>query len=74
MLSWTHFPPEQKSTPFILVGVNGAIGKSRRVESSIAQQFADQVGVPLVEVNLNLETDIEEAHTMLVTMIMNTKR
>ena len=74
MLSWTHFPPEQKSTPFILVGVNGAIGKSRRVESIIAQQFADQVGVPLVEVNLNLETDIEEAHTMLVTMIMNTKR
>ena len=55
----------------ILVGVDGGVGKSRKVEFRTAQQFAEQVSVPLVEVDLTSETEIENAHTRLVTMMMN---
>ena len=42
------------------------------MEYSTAQQFVEQVSVPLMEVNLNSEVDVEKAQIALLTIIMNT--
>ena len=61
----------QKCASLLIVGVDGGIGKCRKVHYLKAREFADEIGVPLLEVDLNSQLSIEFAHVTLVAMMVD---